>query len=150
MRFLLVDRILECPPCGPIRGLKNVAMSEDVLEHHFPGNPIMPGTLLLEALVQLAGWRVASGSEFESWLLLSAVRRAAFYGFVRPGDTALLEVGLLDGADAGRLALRGTVHVGGARKVVAELEGEVVPLAELEDPEACRRAFAGLTGTWSF
>jgi 3-hydroxyacyl-[acyl-carrier-protein] dehydratase len=146
MRFLLVDRILECPPTGPIRGLKHVAMSEDVLEHHFPGNPIMPGALLLEAVLQLAGWQVAARSDFAQWVLLSRVRRCAFYGFVRPGDTVALEVEPLGDAAPGCRAFRGTGSVDGARKIAVELVGELVPLEELEDPAHSRRMFAMLGG----
>ena len=56
MRYLLIDHITEWKSGESIMGVKNVAMSEDFLEFHFPKNPIMPGILLLEGLVQLAGW----------------------------------------------------------------------------------------------
>ena len=150
MRFLLVDRILECPQSGPIRGCKNVAMSEDVLEHHFPGNPIMPGALLLEAIVQLAGWQVAVRSDFAEWLLLSRVKRCAFYGFVRPGDRVSLEVEPQGDEAPGLCAFRGTGSVDGARKIAVELVGELVPLAELVDPSDARRMLAILGGGGSF
>jgi 3-hydroxyacyl-[acyl-carrier-protein] dehydratase len=56
MRYLLIDCITEWQPGTKIKGIKNVAMSEDFLEYHFPKNPIMPGVLLLEAIAQLTGW----------------------------------------------------------------------------------------------
>ena len=145
MRFLLVDRVTACDPGGAVRGVKCVAMSEDVLEYHFHGNPIMPGTLLLEAMVQLAGWGEAARSNFESWFLMDGVRRAAFYGFARPGDTVDLEVEPLEPPVSGRRAYRAEGSVQGTRKVAAEFEGELVALADLDDPEAVREAFVRLT-----
>ncbi|HBD06910.1 MAG TPA: beta-hydroxyacyl-ACP dehydratase, partial [Syntrophobacteraceae bacterium] len=64
MRYLLVDRITDWKAGESITGIKNVAMSEDFLEFHFAGNPVMPGVLALEALMQLTGWLEAASSEF--------------------------------------------------------------------------------------
>jgi 3-hydroxyacyl-[acyl-carrier-protein] dehydratase len=145
MRFLLVDRVIACDPGNPVRGLKCVAMSEDVLEFHFPGNPIMPGALLLEALIQLAGWGEAASSDFQRWFLMDRVRRVAFYGFARPGDTVELEVEPLGPAAVGRRGYRASGSIAGTRKIAAEFEGLVVALAELEDPETVRQTFSRLT-----
>ncbi|MFH1177935.1 MAG: hypothetical protein V1750_11055 [Acidobacteriota bacterium] len=144
MRFFLVDRITSCPRGGPIEGVKSLAMSEDFLEYHFPGDPVMPGVLLLESLVQLAGWLVAHSSDFADWFLVDRVERCAFHGFVRPGDRVELTV-TPAGGDGGRRAFSGTGTLDGRRCLAAEFSGELVPLAELEDPEAQRRHFAVLT-----
>ena len=144
MRFLLVDQILACPPAGPIRGVKNVAMSEDFLEFHFPGNPVMPGVLLLEAMAQLSGWCEAAASDFTRWFLLDQVRRSAWYGLVLPGDQVVLTVESLPDPADGRRAFRGLGEVGGRKRVVAEFEGAVVPLAELDDPVQLRQQFRRL------
>lgn len=53
--FLLVDRVLECHPGKSITALKNVTINEEFFQGHFPGNPVMPGVLMLEALAQSAG-----------------------------------------------------------------------------------------------
>ena len=145
MRFLLVDRIVSWEPGGPLRGVKCVSMSEDVLEHHFPGNPIMPGSLLLEAMIQLAGWGEAARSDFQSWFLMDRVRRVAFYGFARPGDTIDLEVTPMSSPSAVRRAYRAVGSVAGSKKILAEIEGPVVPVAELADAAAVRDMFARLT-----
>ena len=145
MRFLLVDRIVDWQPGGPIRGLKNVAMSEDVLEYHFPGNPVMPGVLLLEAMVQLAGWLEAASSDFREWFVIDRVDRCAYYGYALPGDQVELEVTPLAGYADGRRGYSGTGLVAGRKKVVARFEGSLTPLAELEDPAVQRRLFETLT-----
>jgi 3-hydroxyacyl-[acyl-carrier-protein] dehydratase len=145
MRFLLVDRITEWVPGGRVRGVKCVAMSEDFLEHHFPGNPIMPGVLMLEALLQLAAWGEAASSQFSRWLLLRRVQRCGFYELARPGDTIELEVEPLGGAGGGRRSYRGVGVVGGGKRIVAEFEAEPWPLADLADPEVQRAAFDILT-----
>lgn len=146
MRFLLVDRIVSWTPEGVIRGTKNVAMTEDVLEHHFPGRPVMPGSLLLEALVQLAGWLEAASSDFEHWFLVDRVQRCGFYDFALPGDQVELEVRATEIVSDGRRAYRGIGRASGSKRITAEFEGRLVDLAELEDPEAHRRLFAHLTG----
>ena len=86
MRFLLVDRIEEIVPGESARGWKNAALSEDYFEWHFPEKPIVPGMLVLEACVQLAGWAEAVASDFERWFLLDRVKAARYYAFAGPGD----------------------------------------------------------------
>lgn len=145
MRYLLVDRILEWAPGESIRGIKNVAMSEDFLEFHFPGNPIMPGALLVEALVQLSGWLEAASSDFRNWILLHTVHRCMFYGFAFPGDTVELGVRTQGGGDGARRTFVGTCTVADKKKVVAEFEGETIPLGDIEHREDQRKLFTLLT-----
>jgi 3-hydroxyacyl-[acyl-carrier-protein] dehydratase len=150
MRYLLVDRIVEWKERESIKGIKNVALSEDFLEFHFPKKPVMSGVLLLEALVQLAGWLEAASSDFQRWFLLSQVHRATFYGFALPGDSVQLEVRRRSEEPSQPNSFSGLCTVGGKRKVVAEFEGEVVPLAELENIDDQRRLFQFLTRSESF
>lgn len=145
MRYLLVDRIIDWNKDRHIKGVKNVAMTEDFLEFHFPGNPIMPGVLLLEALTQLTGWLVAASSDFASWFLLDKVRQCKFYGFALPGDQVVLEVKVLEGSEPGRALCSATGLVDGRRKVVAEFEGNLVPLGTIEDPAEQMKFFRVLT-----
>ncbi|MDJ0521576.1 MAG: 3-hydroxyacyl-ACP dehydratase FabZ family protein [Planctomycetota bacterium] len=147
MRFLLVDRITEHEPGRSIRGWKNAALSEDYFEWHFPEQPIVPGMLILEACAQLAGWLEGVTSDFESWLLLDAVRSARYYAFAVPGDRIELTLERIDdGADASRRAFRAETHVDGTRGASIEFEGRVVQLASLEAREATRRAWSRLRG----
>jgi len=142
MRYLLIDRILEWKASESIRGIKNIAMSEDFLEYHFPGNPVMPGVLLLEAMAQLAGWLEAASSDFQNWFLMSNVKACKFYGFSLPGDQVELSVSRAPESDQGRAAYRGTAFAEGKRRVAAEFEGIIVPLSELEDVGAQRNFFS--------
>jgi len=141
MRYYLVDQIKEWEKGKMIRGVKNIAMSEDFLEFHFPGNPIMPGVLLLEALSQLAGWLEAAASDFQQWFILDQVKRCGFYGFAMPGDQVELDITVVESSDPDRRCYQGIGLVGKRKKVLADLEGRVVPLADLEDPDAYRRLF---------
>ena len=61
--FLLVDRVLECVPGSHIRAYKNVTINEPFFQGHFPGAPIMPGVLILEALAQAGALLAVSGME---------------------------------------------------------------------------------------
>lgn len=145
MRYLLIDHITEWKPGERIKGVKNVAMSEDFLEFHFPRNPIMPGVMLLEALAQLAGWLQAASSDFSEWVLINRVRKSNFYGFAFPGDQVDLEVEVIPGGEAGTRVYSGTGTVKGKKKIRAEFEGEVRLLSEIEDVHEQRRFFQLLT-----
>jgi len=164
MRFLLVDRVAEVTPDTSIRGWKNAAMSEDYFEWHFPEHPIVPGMLVLEACVQLAGWLEASSSDFTHWFLLDRVHSARYYAFAVPGDRIDLHVERVpvhpgenggedaneDANDAAGASLRrgykAMTHVGDARGAALEFEGRLVPLETLEARDAARRAWATLRG----
>ncbi len=145
MRYLLVDRIEEAG-AEHIRGWKNVAMSEDYLEWHFPEKPIMPGVLVLEALSQLAGWMEASSSSFERWVLLDRVRSARYYRFAVPGDRVALSVDRVESEDENRRTYRAQATVNGERAAVVEFEAQVVALEDLESRDTMRRSFDALLG----
>lgn len=145
MRYLLVDRIVEVKAGEKIRGIKNIAMSEDFLEYHFPRNPVMPGMLLLEALVQLTGWLEAASSDFKNWFLLSKVRSSRFYGFSLPGDQVELAVEVSPQSGPEKRIYTGIAMVDGKKKASADFEGEIIPFEEIEDIDSQRRFFSLLT-----
>lgn len=146
MRFLLVDRIEEIVPGESARGWKNAAMSEDYFEWHFPEHPIVPGMLVLEAFVQLAGWTEAVSSDFQRWFLLDRVKAARYYAFAGPGDRIDLALETVACDDPDRRAFQGESSVRGERSAAIEFEGRVVPLGDLESVERARRTYAALTG----
>jgi len=141
MRYFLIDHITEWKSGELIKGLKNVAMSEDFLEFHFPKNPIMPGVLLLEALAQLAGWLEAASSDFQRWILINKVRKCNFYSFALPGDQVELEVRQISYEGSDIKVYSGTGMVNGKKKIRAEFEGEVIQLSEIEDVNEQKRFF---------
>jgi UDP-3-O-[3-hydroxymyristoyl] N-acetylglucosamine deacetylase / 3-hydroxyacyl-[acyl-carrier-protein] dehydratase len=92
--FLLVDRILELEPGKRAVGLKNVSMNETFFQGHFPGHPVMPGVLILEALAQVGGVAVLSARDGDNSKVqyLAAINEARFRRPVKPGDQLRLEV----------------------------------------------------------
>lgn len=89
--FLLVDKILSLDlEKGTIVGLKNVTMNEAFFQGHFPGAPIMPGVLILEALAQTGGVLVHLRENREKIALLLNVNNAKFRNPVKPGDQLFL------------------------------------------------------------
>ena len=141
MRFLLVDRIEAVEPGRAIRGSKHAAMSEDYFEWHFPEWPVVPGMLVLESLVQLAGWLEAVDSGFQRWVLLDRVRSARYDAFAVPGDRIDLALERTATDDPERRAYRGTSQIQDKRAARVEFETRVVPLAELIEPDTARRTF---------
>ena len=145
MRYLLIDRILEWKAHDHIKGVKNVAMTEDFLEFHFPKNPVMPGVLLIEAFAQLTGWLEAASSDFKNWFLISKVRQCKFYGFALPGDQVELEVRRLPESTPHQKVYSAVGRVGDKKKVAIEYEGETISFEEIEDMGEQRRFFKVLT-----
>jgi 3-hydroxyacyl-[acyl-carrier-protein] dehydratase len=91
--FLLVDRVLEAEPGVSIKAIKLVSSVDPYLQGHFPGNPIMPGVLIIEALAQAAGILARlSFPERNSSCLLTEIENARFRRQVTPGDCLELTV----------------------------------------------------------
>lgn len=91
--FLLVDRILEVVPGEKAVGLKNVTVNEPFFQGHFPGEPVMPGVLQIEALAQVGAVAVMTLPGFSDKLMLFAgIDNFRFRDVVRPGDQLIMEM----------------------------------------------------------
>ncbi|RLC15810.1 MAG: hypothetical protein DRI57_12280 [Deltaproteobacteria bacterium] len=90
MRFILIDRITEFKPGRRAEAIKNVSLSEDFFDDHFPLRPVMPGVLILEGLAEIAGLLLEETVREQEGIrvkaLLSMVEKAKFRDFVKPGD----------------------------------------------------------------
>ena len=91
--FLLVDRVVECVSGSHIKAYKNVTFNEPFFQGHFPGAPIMPGVLILEALAQTGGLLAVSGMESldDKLFLFTGLDGVKFRRQVVPGDRLDLE-----------------------------------------------------------
>jgi len=94
--FLLVDKVVEVEPGKKTVAIKNVTANEPFFQGHFPGNPIMPGVLIVEALAQAAGIAVAIQEESKNKLgVFAGIESMKFKKQVVPGDTLTLEAEIL-------------------------------------------------------
>lgn len=131
--FLLIDRVIEIEAGKRIVGLKNVSANEPFFQGHFPGRPIMPGVLIVEALAQAGAVLLMSDDASKGKLALFAgIDNFRFRRQVGPGDALRLEVEVL--------ARRGPVGKGHARAMVGDqvaAEGDLLfALAPVEDAAA--------------
>ncbi|MBW7908404.1 MAG: 3-hydroxyacyl-ACP dehydratase FabZ [Kiritimatiellae bacterium] len=110
--MLLVDRVIECDMKQRIVGIKNLTIAEPCFQGHFPGDPVFPGVLQLEAIAQVGGILAnkAFGGEGRIAYFL-AVDRARFRRIVRPGDQLRIEVEF-QRARLGMSKMSGKVYVG--------------------------------------
>jgi beta-hydroxyacyl-ACP dehydratase FabZ len=122
--FLMIDRILEFEADKRIVGMKNVTINEPFFQGHFPGHPIMPGVLLLEAMAQTGGVMALMSLPAEEVkkkvLYFMSIDKAKFRKPVTPGDQVRFELIML--------RKRGTIM---SFKAVATVDGAVVAEAEM-------------------
>lgn len=119
MRFQLVDRIVELEAGTRIVATKAVSLAEEYLGDHFPTFPILPGVLMLQALVESASWLSRATTDFaHSMILLEEARNVTYKSFVKPGHQMRVEVSCRRMGDE-RSDFAGTGHCGPAEVVKA-------------------------------
>ena len=122
--FLLVDRVEDIDGTSSARGIKNVSMNEPHFQGHFPGQPIMPGVTIIEAMAQAAGIMVGTALDMadrEFLIYFMSIERAKFRRMVVPGDVLELNVSTLRGRPGGKVwKFAGKAEVGGEMAAEAE------------------------------
>ena len=124
MRWVFLDRISEVVPGERIVGHKGVASSEDYFADHFPGYPVLPGVVQIEALAQVSG-KLIELTVFERdrrwvWPIISIVKKAKFRRFVQPGCVLTLESTLTEIREESAIC-----------KTAAKIDGKITTEAEL-------------------
>ncbi|HEY4706819.1 MAG TPA: 3-hydroxyacyl-ACP dehydratase FabZ [Thermodesulfobacteriota bacterium] len=124
--FLLIDRILELDPGKRARGLKNVTINEPFFNGHFPGHPIMPGVLLVEAMAQVGGVLAFKSADVTNKVVyFMGIDKARFRKPVLPGDAVEFELNVT--RSRGTIwAFKGEAFVAGNLVAEAELLATIV------------------------
>jgi len=126
--FLLIDRVVEFEPTKRLVAIKNVTINEPFFQGHFPGYPIMPGVLVVEAMAQAGGMIMMAEipDRTKKLVVFTGIERAKFRRPVTPGDQVRIEVEVLSmRTRAGRIQGRATVD--GKLACEATLTCQVVP-----------------------
>ena len=123
--FLLVDRVIELEPNKRIRAIKNVTINEPFFQGHFPGHPVMPGVLVVEAMAQVGGLLTQlsladTPEKSEKLFYLVKVDNARFSKMVVPGDQLDIEV-----------ILKRTIRNMAMYECAARVDGKVAASAEI-------------------
>lgn len=133
MKFHLLDRITRIVPDKVLEAIRTLSLGEEYLADHFPGNPVMPGVLMLESMVQGAQWLIRVSTDFaKSMVLLREVRNVKYGRFISPGDTLRIVVEKIK-AFEDTITFRATGEVDGQPVVSARIIMECFNLKD-RDP----------------
>ena len=130
--FQLIDRIVDLDLAGQtIRTEARVPTASTIFEGHFPGYPLMPGVLLIEAMAQTSGWLVIGVTKFTRMPFFAASKEAKLRSFVTPGQTLALSAKLLH-EGSGYAVTKAEIHCEGKLTCNAELTFRLVEFPNAE------------------
>jgi len=119
MRWIWIDKFVEFETGTRAVAVKNVTLAEEHLHDHFPGFPVMPETLCIEAMAQTAGILVGEAKKFQEKVILAKIKKAAFFDYVKPGDSLKLEAKIESITDE---AASTTGKITREEKLIAEID----------------------------
>lgn len=141
MRWIWIDRFIEFESGRRAQAIKNVTLAEDHLHDHFPGNPIMPNSLILEGVAQTGGLLVGEVNGFEEKVILAKVPKAVFHLPALPGDQLRYTAEIVDlRADGAMVNATSHLMAGGGKPERLQAEFEIV-FAHLQDTGRARNLF---------
>jgi len=122
MKFVLIDKITELERGRTLKAVKVLSLAEEYLADHFPTFPVLPGVLMIEALVQSAAFLVRASEDFaHSMIVLKSARNVRYGNFVSPGDQLDIEVEAIEiGTESSRF--KGIGRIGTSKAVQARFE----------------------------
>ena len=144
--FKLIDRIVDLNVGERTIAVEaQVPQTNTIFEGHFPGYPLMPGVLLIEAMAQTSGWLLIALNKFERMPFLAAVKEAKMRSFVSPGDLLMVEAAIVH-EGSGYAMTSAKIRVGGELRCNATITFGVTPFPNPElrghmDAEAKRIGF---------
>ena len=132
MRWFWIDRFIEFESGKHAKAIKNVSLAEEHLHDHYPGFPVMPGSLMLEGMAQTGGILLGESNNFEHIVILAKVPKVTYHSWACPGDTLTYAAELLEARDEGGIT-KVTATCG--ERLVAEAEIVFIHLDESSGAE---------------
>jgi 3-hydroxyacyl-[acyl-carrier-protein] dehydratase len=133
MRYALIDKVTEATPGQRLVAVKNVALAEEYLQDHFPAFPVLPGVMMVQALVEAASWLVRISEDFAHALItLAEARNVKYASFLAPGDQMTVEIDAGEIGD-GQSKFKASGRCGDRTVVTARLTLRHENLADLRD-----------------
>jgi 3-hydroxyacyl-[acyl-carrier-protein] dehydratase len=119
MRWIWIDKFVEFHSGDRAVAVKNVTLAEEHLHDHFPGFPVCPESLMIEAMAQTSGILVGEAKNFQEKVILAKIKKAVFYNYVKPGDTIKLSA-KIDSIAPEAASTSGKITL--ADKLIAEID----------------------------